>query len=311
MANPDITKRPSKWRILTSSGGAINLGYILEVGGTTGRLYISKTFEDDETSPGVVTLSYVGAGRGIGAPSPLPGEVSYSTASMPSNGYIYHGALSSGSDIELHDLTGLCVIRVSSAALGVSVSLTEIFFRPATFAMPTRCKAVGIVFGKGRGTPGLGVMEYTGHMRIGKVNPLTSKDPIDHALRPPHFRIIPPELNLPADVLFDFDRSDLKPAADPLLKKAAQLIARQRVRSAIIEGHTDSKGNEQYNLRLSSARANAVKSWLVQQQVPHSASFITKGFGESQPLAPNSKPDGRDNPEGRRQNRRVSINLVP
>jgi outer membrane protein OmpA-like peptidoglycan-associated protein len=243
---------------------------------------------------------------------------------MPSKGVIYHGPLSTGADLELKDLTGWCAIRVTSVGYGIGVgarglgaggSLTEIFFRPIAVELPTRCKAVGIVFGAGV-TKGLrlggSMMEYKGHMRVSQVNPemLAYKDmPEPLNLRQPDFRRIP--LALPADVLFDFGSAVLKPAADSILGQAVQFLARQRVRSVIIEGHTDSKGTDQYNLRLSIERANAVKTWLVRNKVPNANSFVTKGLGKSRPIKPNTKPDGSDNPEGRQENRRVSFVLVP
>jgi len=66
-----------------------------------------------------------------------------------------------------------------------------------------------------------------------------------------------------------------------------------------------------YNLQFSGNRANAVKYWFVNYGGPAADSFVTKGLGKSRPIAPNTHPDGSDNPEGRRQNRRVSIILVP
>jgi hypothetical protein len=139
----------------------------------------------------------------------LPVDVGFSTAKMPSDGFIYHGPLSSGADIELEDLTGSCVIRVDSGSVVASGSLTEIFFQPVTSAFPERCRAVGIVLGRGWSTPGVGLMEYPCYMRISKVNPefLEFQEPNEPVnVRSPNFRGIPPVLTLPADVLFDFDR---------------------------------------------------------------------------------------------------------
>jgi outer membrane protein OmpA-like peptidoglycan-associated protein len=313
------TGKPSEWLIVTSSGGACNLGVILAAGATQCYLYLSKNPKDTADSPGVVKLSFTGIGRGL---STGPVDASFSTAGMPSKGVIYHGPLSTGADLELKDLTGWCAIRVTSVGygiglggrgLGASGSLTEIFFRPITVELPARCKAVGIVFGAGV-TKGLrlggSMMEYKGHMRVSQVNPeMLADTPEPLNLRLPDFRRIP--LALPADVLFDFDRAVLKPAADPILQNTAQFLAQQRVKSVIIEGHTDSKGTDQYNLQLSIERANAVRNWLVRNKVPNATSFVAKGVGKARPIAANTKPDGSDNPEGRRQNRRVALVLVP
>jgi len=76
-----------------------------------------------------------------------------------------------------------------------------------------------------------------------------------------------------------------------------------------IEGHTDAKGSEAYNKQLSIRRAESVKSWLIEKEGLGDRSFSTEGFGAKKPVAPNVKPDGSDDPEGRQKNRRVEIVL--
>ncbi len=112
-----------------------------------------------------------------------------------------------------------------------------------------------------------------------------------------------------ADVLFDFDQATIRPDAASALKQAAALL-RERHRGPIrIAGHTDSKGSSAYNLRLSNERAVAVETWLVQNERFDVAAFRTQGFGATRPVAPNTKPDGSDDPEGRQRNRRVELIL--
>jgi len=114
-------------------------------------------------------------------------------------------------------------------------------------------------------------------------------------------------IDLAADVLFDFDKADILPKAEETLTKAAELI-RERAKGVVrIEGHTDSKGNDAYNLRLSQRRADSVRNWFVQQGKLSNVQFQTAGRGEQQPVAPNEKTDGSDDPEGRQKNRRVQI----
>jgi outer membrane protein OmpA-like peptidoglycan-associated protein len=60
-------------------------------------------------------------------------------------------------------------------------------------------------------------------------------------------------------------------------------------------------------MRLSERRANSVATWLRTKGGLGNFAFSTKGFGETQPAAPNQKPDGSDDPEGRQKNRRVAI----
>ena len=112
---------------------------------------------------------------------------------------------------------------------------------------------------------------------------------------------------LSADVLFDYDKAEILPEAQHELKQAAALIRQHVKQSVRIEGHSDAKGTARYNQKLSEHRAHAVKQWLVEKEGLKDVKFIVEGFGETKPVAPNTKPDGSDNPEGRQKNRRVEI----
>jgi outer membrane protein OmpA-like peptidoglycan-associated protein len=114
-------------------------------------------------------------------------------------------------------------------------------------------------------------------------------------------------IELPADVLFDFDKADIRPDAVVALAAAAEII-RARAKGPIrIEGHTDAKGSTSYNQRLSEDRAKSVEAWLVTKPGLDKARFALQGFGSTRPIAPNVKPDGSDDPVGRQLNRRVEI----
>lgn len=114
-------------------------------------------------------------------------------------------------------------------------------------------------------------------------------------------------IELAADVLFDFDKADLRPAAQKTLHQAAGII-QDKAKSAVrIEGHTDSKGNDAYNQKLSERRAASVKTWFVDKEGLGNVQFSTQGFGAKKPVAANTKPDGSDDPAGRQKNRRVEI----
>lgn len=117
---------------------------------------------------------------------------------------------------------------------------------------------------------------------------------------------------LGADILFDFDRYDLRPEAGPVLQKLLEQV-RARVPRATwqVEGHTDAKGSDAYNDALSNRRATSVRRWLTEQGGVPGTDIATVGFGERRPVAPNQHPDGRDNPEGRQLNRRVEILVTP
>lgn len=115
-------------------------------------------------------------------------------------------------------------------------------------------------------------------------------------------------IELAADVLFDFDKADLLPKAEETLTKAADLV-RERAKGTAtvrIEGHTDGKGSDSYNQSLSRRRAESVKRWFTSHGLG-GITFSTEGFGARRPVAPNTNPDGSDNPEGRAKNRRVEI----
>lgn len=114
-------------------------------------------------------------------------------------------------------------------------------------------------------------------------------------------------IDLAADVLFDFDKAEILPKAQQTLAQAAQII-RERAKGAVrIEGYTDAKGSDSYNQKLSEQRALSVKAWFVNKEHLREVQFATQGFGAKNPVVPNNKPDGSDDPEGRQKNRRVEI----
>jgi outer membrane protein OmpA-like peptidoglycan-associated protein len=117
-------------------------------------------------------------------------------------------------------------------------------------------------------------------------------------------------VELPADILFDFDKAEIRPSAAQALHKAAELIRTRAVAVVRVEGHTDAKGGAAYNQRLSERRANAVRLWLVQRENLSSVKFVTAGFGARRPVAPNRTPNGSDDPAGRQRNRRVELVLL-
>ena len=114
-------------------------------------------------------------------------------------------------------------------------------------------------------------------------------------------------INLSGDVLFDYDKATLKPAAEEALKKVAVVLSLFPESQVTVEGHSDAKGGKAVNLQLSKERAGTVRDWLVKNGGISSASIIGTGFGEEIPVASNTNADGSDNPIGRALNRRVSI----
>jgi len=115
-------------------------------------------------------------------------------------------------------------------------------------------------------------------------------------------------VDLPADVLFDFDKATIRPDAEPALARAAELLKSYPGAQITIGGHTDAKGDDAYNEALSLRRARAVADRL-QGAAGHA--LKAEGFGERRPVAPNARPDGADDPDGRQKNRRVEIRITP
>ena len=118
------------------------------------------------------------------------------------------------------------------------------------------------------------------------------------------------EVTLPADILFDFDKADIRPSAQSVLHEVAQLLRERAHGPVSIQGYTDALGNESYNQRLSERRSVAVKTWLGANEGLAKMQFTIAGFGARNPVAPNRKPDGSDDPEGRQRNRRVTF-IIP
>lgn len=114
-------------------------------------------------------------------------------------------------------------------------------------------------------------------------------------------------VDLPADVLFDFDKSNIRRDADEALTHLLTIVEAQAARGPIrVEGHTVSKGGEAYNQALSQRRAASVKAWLVAHGV-EAGRIATAGYGKTRPRVSNTRPDGSDDPQGRQKNRRVTV----
>jgi len=111
-------------------------------------------------------------------------------------------------------------------------------------------------------------------------------------------------LNMPSEVTFAFDSSDLTPNALNALNDVARVLQQYPDTRVNIAGHTDSTGDAGYNQRLSERRASAVGNYLAQSGVTRNRLYTT-GYGENQPVASN------DSEQGRAQNRRVEITLTP
>ncbi len=108
---------------------------------------------------------------------------------------------------------------------------------------------------------------------------------------------------LSAEVLFDFDKDEIRPGAQRDLERISTYLKKRPFKKVIIEGHTDSKGSDSYNLDLSQRRAQSVKKWLVNNYNFVESQFQAVGKGERFPVATNTTDAGRQ------LNRRVEFKI--
>ncbi|NJK88513.1 MAG: OmpA family protein [Myxococcales bacterium] len=110
-------------------------------------------------------------------------------------------------------------------------------------------------------------------------------------------------LTINGSVLFESNESNLMATAERNLENVAKVLkSRQGWENIVVVGHTDARGTEQYNRQLSEARAESVRSFLVESGIPADR-VEARGKGESDPIATNATPAGRAN------NRRVELRI--
>ncbi len=111
------------------------------------------------------------------------------------------------------------------------------------------------------------------------------------------------KITFPSGLLFDVDKSDLRPVSRANLERLAVTLNKYADTNILIEGHTDSTGTPSHNLALSRERSESVAFFLAEQQVA-AARMVTHGYGESEPVATN------DTAQGRQENRRVDVAIM-
>ncbi len=116
-------------------------------------------------------------------------------------------------------------------------------------------------------------------------------------------------ITLDERVLFDFGRADIKPQSSTSLAQIAEVVKLNATAPVLIRGHTDAIGDDATNDDLSRRRAQAVLSQLVDTHGINPARLRSEGVGKRQPLVPNTRSDGSDDPGGREKNRRVEVVL--
>lgn len=111
------------------------------------------------------------------------------------------------------------------------------------------------------------------------------------------------------NVYYAFNKAQLLEESHAALDKLAELMKQNPAMRIEIGGHTDDKGSDAYNQKLSEARAQSVVDYLVSKGIDKSR-VEAKGYGETMPVAPNTNGDGSDNPEGRQKNRRTEFKVL-
>lgn len=111
-------------------------------------------------------------------------------------------------------------------------------------------------------------------------------------------------LNIPSGITFAYDSADVQPQFQRTLDQVAETLTEYKQTYIDVYGHTDSTGSDAYNEALSQRRATSVADYLSAHGV-QSARLGTRGYGETQPIAPN------DTDAGRAANRRVEVKIVP
>lgn len=111
------------------------------------------------------------------------------------------------------------------------------------------------------------------------------------------------------NVYYDFDKANLREDSYPALDKVVAMLNTNPTMVIEIGAHTDNKGKDRYNQKLSDARAASVVEYLVSKGIAKER-LQSKGYGAAMPIAPNANEDGTDNPDGRQQNRRTEFKVI-
>ena len=329
-------KEKSKWDWVGSSGFSGSIDIIVAVGGGKGTFTLK--------SPGGVVhkFNYASLGVGVGVGAKI--GLGASTDAHLDTGRIWITE-SFGRELDAGDLTGGTLFVEASAGIGEDgVSATAMllgiplrnmqneFYNEVgelligigggqmgiDFArhkgwLVTHAKAVLLMAGQTAGfNLGVGAMGNVGYMWQGAVKsigtPVVDIKDENHGYNPIRVRVSAQEspfITISGDVLFDFNRFNIKPTAEKELAKAGAKIRLYPNRRIFLNGFTDSIGSKAYNLQLSQKRADEVKKWFVSRGYVKPANMIANGFGLDNPVASNNDPAGRA------KNRRVEIFIPP
>ncbi|MBL4678665.1 MAG: OmpA family protein [Mucilaginibacter sp.] len=111
------------------------------------------------------------------------------------------------------------------------------------------------------------------------------------------------------NVLYDYNEATLRPESKIVLNELVTIMNDNPKIKIELAAHTDSKGRDVYNMALSQRRAQSCVDYIVGMGISEDRIYA-KGYGESRPVAPNTLPDGKDNPDGRQLNRRTEFTVI-
>jgi len=112
------------------------------------------------------------------------------------------------------------------------------------------------------------------------------------------------------NIYYPFDKAYLTPESQKTIDTTLFRFLNENPTTIVeVSSHTDSKGSDEYNVKLSQKRAESVVVYLTSKGI-QADRLQAKGYGEEQPIAPNEKPDKSDNPDGRQMNRRTEFRII-
>ena len=125
-----------------------------------------------------------------------------------------------------------------------------------------------------------------------------------------YINVIPLEPVVIKNIYYEFSKWNLTDSSKAIIDRTLYKLLMDNPRIIVeISSHTDSVSSDEYNMKLSQKRAESVVKYLISKGIEKER-LVAKGYGESKPIAPNTNPDGTDNPEGRQKNRRTEFKII-
>lgn len=112
-----------------------------------------------------------------------------------------------------------------------------------------------------------------------------------------------------AKILYEYDSYQINETSKKELDKLITILQKNKTIGVELSSHTDDIGSDKFNLTLSQKRANAAVAYIISKGIERNR-VLAKGYGKTQPIAPNKLPNGNDNPEGRAKNRRTEFQVI-